>query len=105
MYIPGYTIELFHHSYRGLVLTHLFPMRPFSTRWKQKTVRFSDVFREQRKGALGTNGLRIGLVGGYCLAYFQGPQECLQSPKPILVKCYFSLPKIHRKTPVPDSLL
>ena len=34
-------------------------MHPFSTPWKhQKTVRFSDVFRGQRKGALGTNGLR-----------------------------------------------
>ena len=39
-------------------LTHSFPMHPFSTPWKhQKTVRFSDVFREQRKGALGANGL------------------------------------------------
>ena len=40
-------------------LTHLFPMHPFSTAWKhQKTLRFSDVFRGQRKSALGTNGLR-----------------------------------------------
>ena len=39
-------------------ITHLFPMHPFSTPWKpQKTVRFSDVFREQRKRALETNGL------------------------------------------------
>ena len=39
-------------------LTHLFPMHPFSTPWKhQKTVRFFDVFRRERKGALGTNGL------------------------------------------------
>ena len=42
--------------------THLcpnpFPMHPFSIPWKhQKTVRFSDVFRGWRKGALGTNGL------------------------------------------------
>ena len=27
------------------VLIHSFPMHPFSTPWKQKTVRFSDVFR------------------------------------------------------------
>ena len=34
-------------------------MHPFSTPWKhQKTVRFSDVFRRQRKGALGTNRLK-----------------------------------------------
>ena len=40
-------------------LTHSFPMHPFSTPWKQqKTVRFSDIFRGQRKGALGANGLR-----------------------------------------------
>ena len=33
-------------------------MHPFSNPWKhQKTVRFSDVFREARKGALETNGL------------------------------------------------
>ena len=39
-------------------LTHSFPMHPFSTPWKrQKTLRFSDVFRGERKGALGTNGL------------------------------------------------
>ena len=38
-------------------LTHSFPMHPFSTSWKHhKSVRFS-VFRGQRKGALGTNGL------------------------------------------------
>ena len=42
------------------MLTHLFPMHPFSTRWKhQKTVRFSDVFRGQRRGALGTNALTL----------------------------------------------
>ena len=34
------------------------PMYPFSTPWKlEKTVRFSDVFRGKRKGALGTNTL------------------------------------------------
>ena len=39
-------------------LTHSFPVHPFSTLWKhQKTLRFSDVFRGYRKGALGTNGL------------------------------------------------
>ena len=33
-------------------------MHPFSTPWKlQKTVRFPNVFRGQRRGALGTNGL------------------------------------------------
>ena len=33
-------------------------MLPLSTPWKkQKTVRFSDVFRGQRKGACGKNGL------------------------------------------------
>ena len=40
------------------ILTHLFRIHPFCTSWKhQKTVRFSDVFREYRKGALGKNGL------------------------------------------------
>ena len=39
-------------------LTHSFLMHPFSTPWKhQKTLRFSDIFRGQKKGALGTNGL------------------------------------------------
>ena len=36
----------------------MFPIHSFSTLWKyQKTVRFSGVFREYRKSALGTNGL------------------------------------------------
>ena len=44
-------------------LTHSFPMHSFSTPWKhQKTVRFSDVFRGWRKGALGTNGLMDELL-------------------------------------------
>ena len=39
-------------------LTYSFPMHTFSTPWKhQKTVRFSEVFRGYRKGALITNGL------------------------------------------------
>ena len=43
---------------RKVILTHLFPMHPFSTPWKhQKTLRFSDVFWGLRKGALETNGL------------------------------------------------
>ena len=33
-------------------------MQPFSTPWKHN-VRFSDVFRGWRKGALGKNGLKI----------------------------------------------
>ena len=41
-----------------LNLTRWFPLHTFSTSWKhQKTLRFSDVFRELRKGELGTNGL------------------------------------------------
>ena len=40
------------------ILIHLFPTHPFSNpRKHQKTLRFSDVFRKYRKGALGTNGL------------------------------------------------
>ena len=42
------------------VSTHLFPMHLFSTPWKhQKTLRFYDVFREQIKCVLGTNGLTV----------------------------------------------
>ena len=45
---------LYNHSH----LTHSFPIHPFLTPWKhQKTFRFSDVFRRERKGALGTNRL------------------------------------------------
>ena len=41
-----------------LILTHPFPMHPFSTpRKHEKTVRCSNVFKGQRKGALRTNGL------------------------------------------------
>ena len=44
----------------SLWLTHLFLVHPFSTPGKhQKILRFLDVFRGQRKGALGTNGLSL----------------------------------------------
>ena len=44
-------------------LTHLFPMDPFSTNSKhQKTLRFPDVFRGWRKGALGMIELIIFYV-------------------------------------------
>ena len=40
-----------------LMLIHLFPIHTFSTSWKhQKTLWFSDVFKDVRKGAFGTNG-------------------------------------------------
>ena len=44
-------------------LTHSFPMHPFSTPLKhRKTVRFSDVSKGKRKGALGTNGLHMRCI-------------------------------------------
>ena len=38
-------------------LTHLFLKRSTSTTWKHQKTWFSDFFRGERKGALGTNGL------------------------------------------------
>ena len=61
-YTPG-SIEMTGFNMIGTLflnwlLTHSFPMHLFSTTWKhQKFLRFSDVFRGQRKSALGTNGL------------------------------------------------
>ena len=53
-----FIVKYLQHCYFLVVLTRLFPMHPFSTPWKhQKTVRFSDIFRGWRKGALRTNGL------------------------------------------------
>ena len=48
-------------------------MHPFSTPWKhQKTVRFSDVFWGQRKGALGTDELILSvLILSYASKDFQ----------------------------------
>ena len=38
-------------------------MHPFPNPGKhQKTVRFSDVFRRQRKGAMGANGLTVHII-------------------------------------------
>lgn len=37
----------------------MFPIHPFSTPRKQKTVRLSDVLRGLREGALGTNALIV----------------------------------------------
>ena len=46
------------HDFIGNRKYPFFPMHPFTTPLKHhKTVLFSDVFRESRKGALGTNGL------------------------------------------------
>ena len=44
------------HGWNLPLLTHLFPMHPFSSHLKTNN-RFSDVFRESRKCALETNGL------------------------------------------------
>ena len=53
-----FIVKYLQHCYFLVVLTRLFPMHPFSTPWKhQKTVRFSDIFRGWKKGALKTNGL------------------------------------------------
>ena len=50
-----------HKHYVKISMTHLLSMHPFSTPWKrQKNLRFSDVFRGQRKGALGTNAIKCG---------------------------------------------
>ena len=49
-------------------LTHLFPMHTFSKPWKyQKTVKFSDIFRVKRKGALGRNGLKCWSITIYMI--------------------------------------
>ena len=48
-YYAKYTIM---NKTTSSLLTHSFPMHPFST-----PLRFSDVFRGQRKGALGANRL------------------------------------------------
>ena len=49
-----YQVKLPFDLNASSILTHLFPTHPFST------VRFSDVFRSQRKGAVGANGLKVG---------------------------------------------
>ena len=65
---PWHLLKFSSNSNRGLtlnahaqrVLTHSFPMHPFSIPWKhQRIARFSDVFREYRKGALETNRLIV----------------------------------------------
>ena len=44
----------------------MFPMHPISTLWNhQKALRFSDVFREQRKGALWINLFKSKSAIGY----------------------------------------
>ena len=42
------------------ILTHSFPVHPFSTPWKHQM--FSDIFRWSGKAALGTNGLNTQSV-------------------------------------------
>ena len=61
------------------VLTHSLPMYPFSNPWKhQKTARFSDIFRGERKGALGTNGLiSINILGNFLYLPYLCPYQGL----------------------------
>ena len=55
-FIDNYNQELLFSL--KVLLTHLFPMHPFSIPWKhQKPVRFSKVLKRRKKGALATNGL------------------------------------------------
>ena len=69
-------------------LTHSFPMHPFSTPWKhEKTVRFSDVFREQRKGALGTNGLNRNKVNDQKISRLFCLLQCFFLKKTIFCIC------------------
>ena len=69
------------------VLTHLLPMHLFSTSRKhQKTVRFSNVFRGYREGALRTNGNKVlDFLTGNCrvkLSKFHFEKFCsLAKPK------------------------
>ena len=59
MFLPSSMLFSILQQLPQKTLTHLFPVHPFSSPQEhQKTVLFSDVFREWRKGALGTNGLK-----------------------------------------------
>ena len=61
--MPKFYMPKYWHD--KCLLTHSFPMHPFSTSRKhQKTVRFFDVFKGKWKGALGTNGLTENVVHG-----------------------------------------
>ena len=54
------------------ILIHLFPIHAFSTTWKQKTLRYSDVFIRKRKGAFETNGLFLFLYLVSTIKKFMG---------------------------------
>ena len=86
------------------ILAHLFPMHPlFTSRKHQKTLRVSDVFRGQRKGTLGTNGLKLlsnqqALNHSNWFLHF----ELVSSPVmnlPISSQCYVFIPP----SPFPSS--
>ena len=60
----------------SICLTHLFLMHPFSTPRKHQTIlRFPDVYRGQRKGVVGTNGLK--------------KRSLLDFYKHLLIRCVF----------------
>ena len=64
------SIRLINSTNQSL-LTHSFPMHPLSTPWKhQKTLRFSNVCRGWRKGALGTNGLNTYEINADQMLYY-----------------------------------
>ena len=74
MSITAITVwSIFWKMFSSFVLTHSLPMdhsstpwkhqlHPFSTPWKhRRTLRFSYVYRGQRKGTLRTNGLNVNI--------------------------------------------
>ena len=64
--IFSFLFKVFIFAVLWVLLTHLLPMHPFTRPRKQKTIRFSDVFRGKRKDALGINGSKFPatLTGG-----------------------------------------
>ena len=57
--------KIFYFQYWTVIFNPLVPNAPFFYPLKtSETVRFSDVFRSYRKGALGTNGLQTEPKGG-----------------------------------------
>ena len=65
------------------LLTHSFPMHPFSTLWKhQKTVRFSDIFRGVEKGCTGNEWVNKYMHSIFFLT--------MLSPNVITCKQFFS---------------
>ena len=80
------------------ILTQSFRMHPFSTSWKQETLRFSDICRGVEKGSIGNEYVKLNYIMGWLFdliaqLYFVRTDEIDQ-------KLFLLLAQVHGKNTI-----